>query len=184
MVNESNQFSHPNLPPLPSREDDLVNLKPSPETLIKKIMNSIEKKTSVIASMCALVIISLIGLVAYQIYFNSGPRFGYNVNGEGVFGNSTHPEDDDISYVKIKQLTDPSGVKSYYVVMDVTNYSSERSSYSINAALVCDGFKKFESDLNISGLLPSETKHLEQRINNELKVKSCVATFDVSRYAS
>ena len=169
MVNESNQFSHPNLPPLPSREDDLVNLKPSPETLIKKIMNSIEKKTIVIASMCALVIISLIGLVAYQIYFNSGPRFSYN---------------DDISYVKIKQLTDPSGVKSYYVVMDVTNYSSERSSYTINAALVCDGFKKFESDLNISGLLPSETKHLEQRINNELKVKNCVATFDVSRYAS
>ena len=184
MVNKSDHFSQPNLPPLPSREDYLAKMKPAPENLTKRITNPFEKKTMVIAAMCALVVVSLIGLVAYQIYFNSGPRFSYSVTGEGIFGNSTHPEADDISFVKIKQLTDSSGVKSYYVVMDVTNYSSERSSYMINAVLVCDGFKKYEKDFNISGLLPSETKHLEQRINNELKVKNCVATFDVSRYAS
>ena len=41
-----------------------------------------------------------------------------------------------------------------------------------------------DSQIDISNLLPSETKHLEQRIENELKVDSCLATINVSRDAS
>ena len=183
MSNDSNRFSHPNLPPLPQRNENKQQLEIGSKSYLDHLKPPYTKMRTIIAALCVAVII-LFCFGTYEIFQNSGPSFSYNVTGEGMFGNLTHPEDDDISYVEVKMLTDSSGIKSYYFVMNVTNWSSERSLYRINVALVCDGFKKFESDIDISNLLPSETKHLEQRIENELKVDSCLATINVSRDAS
>jgi hypothetical protein len=76
------------------------------------------------------------------------------------------------------------GVESYYVVLKITNFSSETSSYAINVALVCDGRKKFEDDFLISRLLPSETKSESMRVSDELRVDRCTATVSVSLDAS
>ena len=184
MANDSNRFSHPNLPPLPQRNENTQQLEISSKSYLHRLKPPYTKTSKVIAALFGAVIILLYPLWRDVIIMDSGPSFMYNVTGEGMFGNTTHPEGDDISYAEVKRLTDSSGMKSYYVVIDVTNYSSKKSLYIINVALVCDGFKKFEADLKIPGLLPSETKHLEQRIENELKVDSCLATINVSRDAS
>jgi hypothetical protein len=183
MANDSNRFSHPNLPPLPQRNENTKQLEIGSKTYLDHLKPPYTKTIKVIAALCGAVIILLYPVWRDVIIMDSGPSFMYNVTGEGMFGNMTHPEGDDISYAEVKRLTDSSGMKSYYVVIEVTNYSSEKSLYIINVALVCDGFKKFEADFNIPSLLPSETKHLEQPIKNDLNVDSCLTTISVSRDA-
>jgi hypothetical protein len=179
----SRPASNPNLPPLPQRLGT-IQTESGFDSIRKRLKPPATRKGKLALVSSVLALSVSVSIFSYVYYFNAGPRFTYNVNGEGIFGNSTHPEGDDISYVKVKKLIDPSGVESYYFVMKVTNYSSETSSYSINVALVCDGFKKFETDFYISWLAPSETRSKEQRIMNELKVDSCLATVSVSRDAS
>jgi hypothetical protein len=175
---------NPNLPPLPQRLAPTFQAESSFDS-IRKSMKMPTSKRGRYAVVFGVIALSVsVGVFSYIKYFNAGPRFAYNVTGEGIFGNSAHPEGDDISYVKVKKLIDSAGVESYYFVMKVTNYSSETSSYSINVALVCDGFKKFQTDFNVSLLAPSETRSKEQRIMNELNVDSCLATVSVSRDAS
>ena len=183
MASDPNRFPHPNLPPLPPRNENTHHLEIVSKSFLDRLKPPYTKMSKVIAALCGAAIVLLYPLWRDVVILNPGPSFIYNVTGEGMFGNITHPEGDDISYAEVKTLTDSSGMKSYYLIMDVTNYSSERSLYTINAALVCDGFKKFEADFNIPDLLPSETKHLEQRIDNDLNVDSCVATISVSRDA-
>ena len=84
----------------------------------------------------------------------------------------------------VKKLRNSAGEISFYLVFDVTNYSSKESDYTIGAALVCDGFTKYKEELKISGLLPSERKHFERRINDELAVDGCLASIEVSRDAT
>jgi len=74
----------------------------------------------VIAALCVAVTI-LFCFGTYESFQNSGLSFSYNVTSERMFGNLTHPEDDDISYMEAKMLTDSSGIKSYFVVTNVTN---------------------------------------------------------------
>lgn len=131
----------------------------------------------------------VVGIVALGIYENfanrnSGPIFTFNITGEGIFGNQISPEADDVSYVTVKKLRNSAGEISFYLVFDVTNYSSKESDYTIGAALVCDGFTKYKEELKISGLLPSERKHFERRINDELAVDGCLASIEVSRDAT
>jgi hypothetical protein len=187
MANDSNRFSYPNLPPLPQRNENTQQLETGSKSYLDRLKPPYTKTSKVTAALVGAVIILLYPLwrdvIVDVIVLDSGPSFIYNVTGEGMFGNITHPEGDDISYAKVESRTDSSGMESYYVVIDVTNYSSEKSLYVINVALVCDGFKKFEADLKIPSLLPSETKHLEQLIKNDLNVDSCVATISVSRDA-
>jgi len=180
----SRPASNPNLPPLPQQLGATFQTESGFDSIRKRLKPPATRKGKLAVVSGALAILVSVSIFSYIYYFNAGPRFTYNVNGEGIFGNSTHPEGDDVSYVKVKKLIDSSGIESYYFVMKVTNYSSETSSYSINIALVCDGFKKFQTDFYISWLAPSETRHKEQRIMNELKVDSCTATVDVSRDAS
>jgi hypothetical protein len=180
----SRPASNPNLPPLPQRLGTTFQTESGFDSIHKRLKPPATRKGKLVLVSSVLALLVSVSIFSYVYYFNAGPRFTYNVNGEGLFGNSTHPEGDDISYVKVKKLVDPSGVESYYFVMKVTNYSSETSSYSINVALVCDGFKKFQTGFNISRLAPSETRSKEQQIKNELKVNRCTATVDVSRDAS
>ena len=84
----------------------------------------------------------------------------------------------------VKKLKNAAGEISYYLVLDVTNYSSKKSDYVIAAALVCDGFTKHKEELKISGLLPSERKHFESRIVDVLAVDECVASIEVVRDAT
>ena len=180
----SRPASNPNLPPLPQQMGPAIQAESSFDSIRKSIKLPTTRKGKYALVFGVFALLVSVGVFSYANYFNAGPRFTYNVTGEGIFGNSTHPEGDDVSYVKVKKLIDPAGVESYYFVMKVTNYSSETSSYSINVALVCDGFKKFQTDFYISWLAPSETRSKEQRIMNELNVDSCLATVSVSRDAS
>ena len=179
----SRPASNPNLPPLPQRLGT-IQTESGFDSIRKRLKPPATRKGKLALVSSVLALSVSVSIFSYVYYFNAGPRFTYNVNGEGIFGNSAHPEGDDISYVKVKKLIDSAGVESYYFVMKVTNYSSETSSYSINVALVCDGFKKFQTDFNVSLLAPSETRSKEQRIMNELNVDSCLATVSVSRDAS
>ena len=141
-------------------------------------------KGKLFAILSVLAVSVLVGVFVYDIYFKPGPRFSYNVTGEGWFGSTTSPEEDDVSYLEVRKLTDSAGVESYYFVLKITNFSSETSSYVINAALVCDGRKKFEDDFLISRLLLSETGSESLRVLDELRVDRCTATVSVSRDAS
>jgi len=152
---------------------------------LKKIFDFV-KKNLIYYSVALLL---LVGIVAFAVYNSvasrsSGPTVTFNITGEGIFGNTTSPEAEDISYLTVKKLKNAAGKISYYLVLDVTNYSSKRSDYIIAAALVCDGFTKYKEELKISGLLPSEKKHLERRINDELDVDVCVASIEVGRDAT
>jgi len=142
------------------------------------------RKGKLLAIFGVLAVSVLVSFFVYDSYFKPGPRFSYNVTGEGWFGSTTSPEEDDVSYLEVRKLSDSVGVESYYVVLKITNFSSETSSYAINVALVCDGRKKFEDDFLISRLLPSETKSESMRVSDELRVDRCTATVSVSRDAS
>ena len=181
----------PPAPPAPTIIPDLpANSTPgsfpsSHSNEIKKIFDFIKK--NLIYSSVALLI--LVGIVAFGVYNNvasqsSGPTVTFNITGEEFFGSKTSPEKDDISYVAVKKLKNAAGEISYYLVLDVTNYSSKKSDYVIAAALVCDGFTKHKEELKISGLLPSERKHFESRIVDVLAVDECVASIEVVRDAT
>jgi hypothetical protein len=142
------------------------------------------RKGKLLAIFGVLAVSVLVSFFVYDSYFKPGPRFSYNVTGEGWFGSTTSPEEDDVSYLEVRKLSDSAGVESYYFLLKITNFSSETSSYAINVALVCDGRKKFEDDFLISRLLPSETKSESMRISDELRVDRCTATVSVSRDAS
>ena len=159
---------------------------PSPHSNeLKKIFDFV-KKNLIYYSVALLL---LVGIVAFAVYNSvasrsSGPTVTLNITGEEFFGSKTSPEKDDISYVSVKKLKNAAGKISYYLVLDVTNYSSKKSDYVIAAALVCDGFTKHKEELKISGLLPSERKHFESRIIDELAVDKCVASIEVGRDAT
>jgi hypothetical protein len=173
-----------NLPPLPQQVGNSSDAKTELSILLKKLKWPITIKGKIFAISSVLAAAVLLGFFVYENYLKAGPRFSYNVTGEGWFGSSTNPEEDDVSYLKVRKLTDSAGVESYYFVMEITNFSSETSSYAINVALVCDGRKKFQDDFLIKGLSPSESRSKELRISNELKVDRCTATVSVSRDAS
>lgn len=191
-------ISNPNFPPpaRPTRpsppiipdltaNSTLGSFPPPHSNEIKKIFDFIKK--NLIYSSVALLI--LVGIVAFGVYNSvasqsSGPTVTFNITGEEFFGSKTSPEKDDISYVAVKKLKNAAGEINYYLVLDVTNYSSKKSDYVIAAALVCDGFTKHKEELKISGLLPSERKHFESRIIDELAVDECVASIEVGRDAT
>ncbi len=191
-------ISNPNnLPPLPPMRpsppiiSDLAANStpgsfPSPHSNeIKKIFDFI-KKNLIYFSVALLI---LVGIVAFGVYNSvasqsSGPTFTFNITGEEFFGSKTSPEKDDISYVAVEKLKNTAGEINYYLVLDVTNYSSKKSDYVIVAALVCDGFVKHKEELKISGLLPSERKQFKSRIIDELAVDECVASIEVGRDAT
>lgn len=159
---------------------------PSPHSNgIKGIFDFI-KKNQIYSSVFLLI---LVGVVAFGVYESvasqsSGPTVTFNITGEEFFGSETSPEEIDISYAAVKKLKNTAGEINYYLVLDVTNYSSKKSDYVIVAALVCDGFTKHKEELKISGLLPSERKHFESRIIDELAVDACVASIEVGRDAT